>query len=215
MINMQRLFCKYAIATPKTQKDVGSLLNADNIVGDISNVSILLLDGKHVASVVNRFNKSPAYFDEETSKELAVCEAESKIILAILTRVGFTEGREESNYWAEYALFSYNTSDEELFKPFIDFYCLQASKGIRLNLDLNAQDIEKIISSKGIIFPKNTLSSTKKTKGTVILKSKKNLQDSLIEKGRARNIGCMIGGWAFLLLIVSLFIFVIYKIMGN
>ena len=212
---MQRLFCKYGIATPKTKEDIGSLLNADNIVGDISNVSISLLDGKHVASVVNRFNKSPAYFGEETSKELAVCEADSKIILAILTRVGFTERREGSNYWAEYALFCYNPSNEEFFKPFIDFYCIQASKGTRLDLNISSQDVEKIISSNGKIYPKNTLSSTKKTKGTVVLKSKKNLQDFLIEKGRERNIGCMIGGWAFLLLVVSLFIFIIYKILGN
>lgn len=212
---MQRLFCKYAVATPKTHEDVGSLLNADNIVGDISCVDISFVDGKHVASVVNRFNKSPACFDEKTSKELAICEAESTKIRAILTQVGFTEGREDSNYWAEYALFCYNPSDEELFKPFIDFYCIQASKGTRLDLNISSQDIEKIISSKGKIFPKNTLSSSKKTKGTVVLKSKKKLQDSLIEKGRERNIGCMISGWAFLLLVVSLFIFIIYKILGN
>ena len=172
---MQRLFCKYAIATPKTQEDVGSLLNADNIIGDISNVSISLVDEDYIAGVVNRFDKSPACFDKKTSKELAICEAESKKIRAILTRVGFTEGREDSNYWAEYALFCYNPSDEKFFKPFIDFYCVQASKGTRLDLNISSQDIEKIISSNGNIYPKNTLSSKKKTKGTVVLKSKKNL----------------------------------------
>ena len=56
-------------------------------------------------------------------------------------------------------------------------------------------------------FPIPWFHFPQKAKGTAIMKSKRSLNERMIEQGRKGNIGCYIVSWAFFFALVALAVF--------
>ena len=203
---------KYVIAKPTSKEEAGKLLGSDNIIGDVYKVVNALEGTTHTSKVLNRFKDSPAFFDEDISRELSLNEAKGMITYAILTCVGFTQIGNDGDYWAEFIVISFPKKDIDIFSVYID----EVSKAIKNNkrpkVDLSQAEIKEVINNEGKYISSSKHPQIEKKKGQVVLKSRVKLTDKMVEEGRKRNPGCFIFGWLFLLLFVTFLVFVSMKI---
>lgn len=200
---MNNYYGKYKIAYPFDSNSAAKLISADNIIGDIYKVTIDRKDDSHLAYVTNRFKQTPAYFDEETSRELAIAKAKDMNIYAILSIVGFSESENKSQYWAEFAIIGFPKSKKDCFDSFVLNLASSIKNGKRLNIELSDNDFEKVLKTNGDYLPTTKFPFPDKRQGTVFLKKSISLKEKLIEQARNKNIGCSIVGWIFLLLIIT------------
>ncbi len=205
---MSKLFGKYCIAKPFDDNCAAKLIGPDNIVGDIYKVTTNLDNDSYISFVTNRFNQSPAFFDEETSREIAVCEARGLKMYAILSLVGFSENSKQSKYWGEFALIGFPKSMSNIFDKFIINISKEIREGKRISVDFSDSDYDRIIKTDGCYTPNHRVPLPEKENGTIFLKTSMSFKERLIEHARNRNIGCFIGGWLFLLLFVSIIILI-------
>ena len=209
---MDNYYGKYAIGKPTSKEEVGRLLGADNIIGDVYKVITELKNGIYQAKVVNRFGNIPAVFNDEVSRELALNEAKSFKTYAILTCVGFTQTEGDGEYWAEFAIISFPESEIEKFSVYVNEISKAVKNHKRPEIDLEANEVNQILENEGHFVSNVTHPKIEKKKGQVILKSQVKLSDKLIEEGRNRNPGCFIFGWLFLLAVVGLIVLVFMKV---
>ena len=211
---MDNYYGTYAIGTPTSKEEAGRLLGADNIIGDVYKVVCNINDGNHEAKVVNRFGNSPAVFDAQVSRELALNEAKGFRTYAILTCVGFTQNEGDGDYWAEFAVVSFPKGEIETFSVYVDEVSQAIINHKRPEVDLSADEVQQIILNEGHFVSNTTHPKLEKKKGQVILKSQVKLSDKLVEQGRKKNPGCYIFGWLFLLAFVALIVLLIMKVIG-
>ena len=83
------------------------------------------------------------------------------------------------------------------------------AEGIRPEINLGEQAISKVIESNGTWKPDMRSRRPKSENGTVVMKSQRKMSESLIEKGRAGNIGCYIVSIAFIIVVIAVIIFAI------
>lgn len=209
---MDNYFGTYAIGKATSKEEAGKLLGADNIIGDVYKVGTKLSDGKHVARVINRFGNSPVDFCEDISREIALCEAKGFITYAILTCVGFTQIKNDGEYWSEFIIISFPEKDLDIFSVYVENLSNEVKNYKRPEVDLKAEEVEEIIKNKGNYVSLTQQPKLDKIKGQVILKSRVKLSEKLIEQGRKKNPGCYIFGWLFLLAAVALIILIIKAI---
>lgn len=81
------------------------------------------------------------------------------------------------------------------------------SQGVRPDVHLGAASAQKIIDSNGSWLPEGRVPKLEMPKGTAMLKDHLSFNEKMIEKARQRNMGCMVVGWAFLLIVVALIVF--------
>ena len=211
---MDNYYATYAIAKPTSKEEAGRLLGADNIIGDVYKVVCEIKGGKNVAKVVNRFGNTPAVFNEEVSRQLALNDAKGFRTYAVLTCVGFTQDESEGNYWAEFAIVSFPDSELETFSVYVDEVSQAVKDHRRPEVNLGSEEVKKVIENKGRYVSTSTHPKLEKKKGQVILKSQVKLSDKLVEQGRKKNPGCYIFGWLFLLAVVALIVLIIMKVIG-
>ena len=208
---MDNYYGTYAIGKSTSKEEAGRLLGADNIIGDVYKVECDIIDGKHEARVINRFGDAPVVFNYRVSRELSLNKSKGFKTYAILTCVGFTQNEGDGNYWAEFAIISFPECHLEIFAVYVDEVSKAVKNNRRPEVELSAEDVQQIISSKGKFVPNKVHSKIEKKKGQVILKSQVKLSDKLIEQGRQKNPGCYIFGWGFLLFLIVLIVFLIKK----
>ena len=211
---MSKKFGTYAKALPFDKYCAAKLISADNVVGDIYTVDVKTEGLHHQAFVTNRFGHSPAYFDGDISRQISVSKAQGNRIFAILTLVGFTESDNVSNYWAEFAIIALPSTNKQIYDKFLLRISDSIKEGKRLRVDLTDQDFNKIIDSKGSYIPTSTIPLPEKQGGTVFLKTSMSFRERMIEQARKKNIGCFIGGWAFLLICITALFFGLKALLG-
>ena len=209
---MDNYYGTYAIGKATSKEEAGKLLGADNVIGDVYKVETRLTDGKHVARVINRFGNSPVEFSEGISREIALCETKGFVTYAILTCVGFTQIKNDGEYWAEFIIISFPKKDLDIFSVYVDNLSKEVKDYKRPEVDLKAEEVEEIIKNKGDYISLTQHSKIDKIKGQVILKSRVKLSEKLIEQGRKKNPGCYIFGWLFLLVVIALIILIVKAI---
>ena len=183
------------------------LLGADNLVGDVFSIEIASEDGKNRAWMTNKFGKRVAFFNDEFSRKLSVFVARGWKAQALLSFVAYTDMPEPGSYWGEAAVICFDPTAAESFEPFIKNLGLIMSNGIRPDVELGEQGVEKVLSSKGAWLPESRTPMPKIKKGSAVVKSQRSASEKLIEQGRARNKGCYLLSILFLLLVAGALLF--------
>ncbi len=203
---MQEYFGTYQRFETVSKKDAGTLLGADNIIGDPYQIQLELEDGVHRGWLVNRFNARIGYFDEEFSRRLSLFKAKGMEMTALLSFVAFTESPEPGHYWGEMAVIAYDPHEKTAFETFCQAVAKKIGEGVHPDLDVPEEKVAEIVSSNGTWLPEKNLPYPELPKGSVFLKRRRSLMDGVIEQGRKGNIGCYIISWAILLGLVALII---------
>lgn len=199
-------FGTYCRFTTKDKKSGGQLMGADNLVGDPYDIEFVREGADDVAWLKNRFGSLIGYLDADITHKLAVCKARSMTLHAILASVWFTERPEPGLYWGEVVLICHPESQADAFTPFIQSIKGLLADGIRPNVVLSSGSIQKIVESKGAWAPSERTPKLDNHTGTVLLKDHRTFGETLIEKTRQRNKGCMIGGWAAMFACIAILV---------
>lgn len=187
--------------TPSKEK--GSLLmGADNIVGDDFEVFFKTENDIIVAWVKNKFDAEIGYFDIDVSRKLNLAHARGQKIRAVLSFVAYSDTPDPGCYWGQMALFCYNPAYDVEIGTFVDRCASKISEGVRPNINLGSQAVSKIFEEDNWI-PSDTVALPKKETGMAILKDHQSMSEKMIEQGRAKNIGCYVISWLFIILIVA------------
>lgn len=204
-------FGTYARFTTTDKREAGAFLGADNIIGDAFSVEIDYSEGKRIAWIVNPFGKRMGILDNKVADEVELCQAKGWHTVALLALVAFTEEPAPGYYWGEVALISYDPQYEEAFKNFISLFGKNLGKGIRGDLKLGPRSLEELVAKKGEWFPTGREPMPEKKKGTAIVKAERSTTERLVDQARAGNKGCTVLSWAFLLALVTLFLFALHS----
>ena len=188
-------------------KAQGSLLmGPDNIVSDDYEVFFKTNDGKVTAWLKNKFGAEIGYFDVDASRKLQLAHARDQKIRALLAFVAYTDNPDPGCYWGQMGVFCYNPAYAKEIDAFVDRCASKIGEGVRPNIDLGSQAVEKIFTEKDWL-PSDNVPLPKKETGFAVLKDHQSLSEKMIEQGRSRNIGCYAISWAFIILCVVLVIF--------
>ena len=194
-------------------KDMGgALMGGDNAVGDVYTIELELGESGHVAWLVNQFGKRAGFFAPGFSRKLGVLAAEGLELRAVLSYVAFSSEPEPGHYWGEAAVMAYSPAYADAFGNFIAHVSERMGDGVRTKVDFESEGVERIIESDGAWIPKQTVPMPNKSKGSVILKSRKSMTDKMVEAGRARNKGCYIGSVVFLVVVAALIVWGVYSL---
>lgn len=191
--------------TSKTQGAL--LLGADNLVGDRFTIEISSENGKMRAWVKNKFDKRIAYFNDEFSRKLSIVLARGWKAYALLSFVAYTDMPEPGSYWGEAAVICFDRSIEKPMETFVSCLGRTMAEGIRPDVELGDQGVEKVLSSNGEWTPEKRVPMPNMQKGSAVVKSRRSASEKLIEQGRAKNKGCYLVSILFLLLIVAVVLF--------
>lgn len=178
-----------------------TLLGADHLVGDDYEVFFKTEEGRVVAWVRNKFGAETGYFDVDTSRKLQLANARDMKIRAILSLVAYSDEPEPGVYWGQMALFCYGLRYENEVNAFADRVAAKIADGVHPAIDLGNQAFSKLVEDPEW-FPNDTTPLPKKKAGTAILKDHRSVYEKMIEQGRARNVGCYIVSWAFIIAVV-------------
>ena len=192
----------YARFDTVSKTEGSMLMGPDNIVGDDYEVFFKTDEGKVVAWVKNKFGAEVGFFDTDASRKLQLANARNQTIRAILAFVAYEDEPDPGCYWGQMALFCFNPAYADNMNAFVDRCASRIGEGIRPNIDLGRQAIEKVFTESNWL-PSETVPLPKKKTGFAVLKDHRSLSEKMIEQGRSRNIGCYIVSWAFIILIVA------------
>lgn len=188
-------------------KPTGSLLmGPDNLVGDDYEVVFKNEDDRIVAWLKNKFGAEIGFLDVDASRSLQLANGRGQKIRALLSFVAYSDSPDPGLYWGEVALFCYNETYDAEIGAFINRCASRLADGVRPEIDLGRSSIEKIFSEKDWM-PTQTVPYPKKETGMAILKQSRSLSEKMIEQGRARNKGCYVVSWLFIIIVIAAVLF--------
>lgn len=202
----QRYFGCYETFDTTGKDQGGALLSADNLVGDEFDVQLEINDQGHKAWLVNRFGKRIGFFAPSFSRKLSIMAAEGMTLKAVLSFVAYSTEPEPGRYWGEAAVIAYAPAYTEEFERFIANIGARMADGVRTNIAFDNAAIDRIIDSDGTWVPSQTVPLPKNRKDMRVMKDKRSFTDKLVEQGRSRNTGCLIGSWAFIIAVILLIV---------
>ncbi|MBE6472997.1 MAG: hypothetical protein E7Z99_05380 [Coriobacteriaceae bacterium] len=188
-------------------KPTGSLLmGPDNLVGDDYEVVFKNEDDRIVAWLKNKFGAEIGFLDVDASRSLQLANGRGQKIRALLSFVAYSDSPDPGLYWGEVALFCYNETYDAEIGAFINRCSSRLADGKRPEIDLGRSSIEKIFSEEDWM-PTQTVPYPKKETGMAILKQSRSLSEKMIEQGRARNKGCYVVSWLFIIIVIAAVLF--------
>ena len=195
-------------------KAVGSMLmGADSLVGDDFKVEFRTEDGRVVAWLRNKFDAEVGYFDVDGSRKLQLANARGLKIRAVLSFVAYSDTPDPGFYWGEMAVFCFNPAYATEMDAFVDRVRAKLADGVRPNVNLHSAAVQKIFDEPDWV-PSDTVPLPKKEKGMAVLKDHQSMSEKMIEQGRARNPGCYVISWAFIVIAVIAIAYGIAKFAG-
>lgn len=199
-------------------ENAGALLSADNAVGDIYDIELELDEGIYTAWLVSKFNQRIGYFNPEFSHKLALMSADGMTSKAILSFIAYTSDqskaatKESSNsmdyrdygrYWGNAAVICFYENNSEAFRNYIQKVASSIAGDVRPKIDLSSEAATKICELNGDWVPKQTVSLPETQKGMTFIKRRRRVMERIVDQGRARNKGCYVASWAFLIVVVA------------
>ncbi len=200
-------FATYARFETESKEAAAAFLGADNIVGDTFSIEQEYVDGKRTAWIVNPFGKRMGFIDEKTAEKVDLCNAKGWNTVALLALVAFTEKPAPGLYWGQVLIVSYDPEYEVEFSTFIENIGKQLGNGIRPDVSLGKESLQKVIDTKGEWVPSGRVSLPKKDKGTAWVKTQRTGTERLVKEARKGNMGCTVISWIILLALVALIVF--------
>lgn len=189
---------KYLRFEHPDRKAGACLLGADNLIGDRFEIEFVVEKGNSIAQIKNRFGAYVGRFDSAASRELRLLTARSWKINVLLSFVAFSNTSNSGRYWGQMAVIAYDQHYSDCFDRYVNNVAARLMEGIRPKINLGEQAVREVISKKGDWTPKNTVSLPTCPSETIMMKTRRNLKDNMIEAARNRNIGCYIVSIAFL-----------------
>lgn len=201
-----------------SEESPGAILSADNAVGDIYDIDLNLDNGLYTAWLVNKFNQRIGYFNSSFSHKLALMSAEGMTLKAILSFIAYTadnskaakKGTNESvdysdygRYWGNAAVICFNENNSEAFGNYIQEVASSIADDVRPNIDLSDETAVKIQQSNGDWLPKQNISLPDTKEGMTFIKRRRRLMERVVDQGRARNKGCYVVSWAFIIIVIA------------
>lgn len=202
-------FGRYGRFETVSKKDLGSLLSADNQVGDVFEVVFISEGSVRKAWMKNRFGNLIGFFDEQTTHQLSLCEAREWEIRSLLSFVALTENPEPGFCWGEAALICFEKKHSDAFDAFVEGVSKKLANGVRPDIDLGEIGVTSVLESQGSWLPSRTIPLPEKKSGTVIMKYDRRISEKMIDKAREGNNGCLIVGWAFIAVIILVIVLVV------
>lgn len=206
----------YARFEAHSKKQGAALLGADNIIGGVCEIVFNTDKSGHTSvDLHNPFGANIGRIQGKEAEDLLVCKAKGWTIHAILVCTYYSETPEPGNYWGEVALVSFPDDDNAAsFETFTHAVAHLIGEGKRVDVDLAAKGITQVVESKGSWLPSGRVNKLTLEPGTAIIKDHMTASESLIEMSRDRNKGCLVAGWAFIILLVVGLFFIIKGIFG-
>lgn len=201
-----KYFGTYARFETVSKKDAGSLMGADNLVGDTFTVKLELHEGHPRAWLVNKFDAQVGYFDEETTRQIQLLQARNWTIRASLSFVAFTDRPDPGFYWGEAALMAWDPTLDEVMEIFLSSVEKLLAEGVRPEINLGNQGVTEVLQSQGTWVPKERTPMPPKEAGTVIMKSRRKISENVVEVARSGNKGCLAAGIVIDIAVVILII---------
>ncbi len=187
-------------------KKVGSMfMGADDLVGDDYQLEPMVEDGKTVIWLKNKFGSERGFLDSEGSRRVQLAFARGQKVRALLSFVAYTDSPDPGHYWGEMAIFCFNPAYSEEMDAYIDRVANLMADGARPDIDLGSSAVEKIFKDPNWV-PTGKVALPKKEKGMAILKDHRSLSEKMVEQGRARNKGCYVVSWLFIIVVVALIV---------
>lgn len=200
-------FSTYARFETEDKQEAAAFLGADNVIGDPFTIEMDYSGEERRAWIVNPFKKRMGFLDEETAEKIDLCNAKNYTTVALLALVAYTEEPTPGYYWGQVAIISYDPHYEIPFSNFIAEVGKKLGDGVRPDLNLGKDSLQKIIESNGTWLPSARVPLPEKKKGTALVKTERSGTERLVGQARKGNIGCTIASWAFLLGVVALIVF--------
>ena len=183
-------------------KQVGSLLmGPDNLVGDDYELDFRTEDGRVVVWLKNKFGAEVGYLDVDGSRRVQLANARGQKVRALLAFVAYSDEPDPGTYWGHMAVICYNPAYEAEMGAFVDRIAQRLADGVRPNIDLRGDGVKRIFDEPEWI-PSDTVALPDKKKGMAVLKDQRSISEKMIEQGRARNRGCYVVSWAFIVIVV-------------
>lgn len=211
---MEQLYEAFYARFDTPSKKVGALMmGADDLVGNAYTVSMKVEDGVMVAWIANKFGAERGFFDRETSERIQLALAKGWEVRALLSFVAYSDVPEPGVYWGEMAVFCFSPSIQDKASAFIDRIATRLGEGVRPKINLGQSSVQKMLSNPDFM-PKDTVALPKKEIGTAIIKDHLSMSDKMVEQGRARNKGCYVVSWIFIIAVAALVIYIALRVMG-
>lgn len=198
-----RYYGAYARIETPSKKEGAALQSADNLVGDVFDIVFKTEGGIITAWMRNKFGAEVAFFDIDTSRRLNILNARGWKLRALLSYVAYTDAPEPGRYWGEAAIVCNAPEFNDIFDAFTTNLCEPMGEGLRPDIELGSQGIDRVLNTKGTWLPDRRVPFPAKEAGTVILKRKRSASEKAIEQGRAGNKGCYIVSWAFIIALIG------------
>ena len=193
-------------------KGTGSLLmGADNIVGNDYSIEFRTDEGRTVVWLRNKFDAEIGFFDTEVSRKIQLAHARGQKIRALLSFVAYSDLPDPGLYWGEMAVFCFNPAYEKEMGAFIDRVALRLAEGVRPAINFGSSSVKKIFEEPDWL-PSGTVPLPKKEKGMAVLKDRQSMSEKMIEQGRAKNKGCYVISWIFIILVVIGIVFIVFNL---
>ncbi|MDO4182736.1 MAG: hypothetical protein Q4E12_03910 [Coriobacteriia bacterium] len=209
-----RYFGTYADFRAASKKESEVLVGADNLVGDLFTVDFRVENGRTTAWIVNKFGVAIGRLDQSLTHRLDVLRARGWCLHALLSQVFCDNAPDPGTYWGRVAL----VCNEARYEPEIGVYLAklgaELGKGIRPVVDLAPAGVDALLAAGGDWLSSDHLPLENPPKGTVLVKDSQSFLDKMVEQGRARNPGCYVVSWLFIIALVALVVFVVGKLVG-
>lgn len=203
-----RYYGDYARFNTASKKDAATLTGADNIVGDIYDISLRVNEGSTVAWIVNKFGADIGFIDDShIIRELQLCFARSWTVRALLSFVAYTDAPGSGLYWGEVALICNDPHFDDSFSVFAKQVGSMLSDGTRPDVALGTTGVDSVIREHGQWMTHNRRPLPERVEGTVFLKKRTRLSEKVIEQGRSGNKGCYFISVLFIIVVIALLIF--------
>lgn len=196
----------YARFETPSKKEGSLMMGADDLVGNPYSISMEVQDGRMVAWISNKFGAKRAFLDEEASQKIQLALARDWEVRALLSFVAYTDAPEPGYYWGQVAVFCFEPSAAQPVEAFIQRVGKRLAEGVRPKIDLGPEAIRKMLDSSDWM-PSETVPLPKKEVGMAVLKDHQSMGDKMVEQGRARNKGCYVVSWLFILVIVAFLVY--------
>lgn len=195
-------------------KKVGSMLmGADTLVGDDLKVDFRTEEGCVTAWLLNKFDAEVGFLDTDGSRKLQLANARGQKIRVILSFVAYSDEPDPGHYWGEVAVMCFNPAYVEEMDAFADRVGSRMADGVRPDVNLGASAVKKIFDEPDWV-PVDTVALPKKEKGMAVLKDHQSMSEKMIEQGRAKNMGCYVISWVFIIAVVAAAAYGIARLAG-
>lgn len=203
----------YAEFDTPSKKEGAQMMGADDLVGAPYSVALKVQDGKSVAWLTNQFGAERGFLGDKDSQRVQLALARGWKVQARLAFVAYSDAPDPGHYWGEMAVFCFAPTVAEKVEVFAAGVGRQLGEGVRPKIDLGAGAVKKMLADPSWL-PNERVPLPKKQKGTAVFKDHLTMSDKMVEQGRARNKGCYVVSWAFIVLVVGLLVWGALKLFG-